>query len=384
MKPVVSRIKAKSFRSLADVDVTLEPLTVLVGPNGSGKTNLLKVIQFIANSARYDVSSALDEWGGFEHVARMGSNSFDIEIEGHVTDFASESAPDSYRLKVTRRSDTQRIQRSEELQFKRVSGPGKRITVSEKSVTEDGRRKMQLADGLYSGLGTLARLSTEEYGPGPGAYLQFLTSILYLDPDVDAARRPARPARGELLEDAANLADVLQQLKTNPDVFSALLAEVQLCLPGLEDIVFTAVGGAGRAVEVSLIERGLPFPVPLVDASFGTVRVLALLAALHNPNPPRLTVIEELDHGLHPYALDVLVDRMRHASGRTQIIAATHSPTLVNRLTASEILICDRDSETGESEIPARDPHEIKAALEGSQFGLGELWFAGALGGVPD
>ncbi len=62
---------------------------------------------------------------------------------------------------------------------------------------------------------------------------------------------------------------------------------------------------------------------PLASASFGTIRALALLAMLHDPDPPKLTCVEEVDHGLHPYALDRIVERLRDASTRTQVLAAT-------------------------------------------------------------
>lgn len=384
LKPVISRIAATDFRSLRHVDVTLGPLSVLVGPNGSGKTNLLKVIQFIANSARYDLNYALDLWGGFDHVARQGLRSFELEIEGHVTEFASEMAPDSYRLRVTKRQGSNRIQKTEELQYKRVQGPGRRITVNERNVSQDGEQVLKLSSGAFSGLGTLARLSPDVYGPGPSAYLNFLTSILYLDPDVEAARRPSRIGSGRIAEDASNLADALFLLSRDTGAFQTLINELKMCLPGLEDITFTQVGGDANRVTVNIKEAGLKNAIPLADASFGTVRMLSLLTALHDPNPPRMTVVEELDHGLHPYALDVLVDRMRAASYKTQLIAATHSPTLVNRLEPSEIIICDRDPASGESEIPARDAEEISRALGSTDLGLGELWFGGALGGVPD
>ena len=72
MKQPVTRIRARNFRSLADVDVTLRPLTVLVGPNASGKTNVLNVLRFLATTVRFDLGAALQEWRGFEHIQRQG------------------------------------------------------------------------------------------------------------------------------------------------------------------------------------------------------------------------------------------------------------------------------------------------------------------------
>jgi len=81
--------------------------------------------------------------------------------------------------------------------------------------------------------------------------------------------------------------------------------------------------------------------------------------------------------------LDVLIDALRAASERTQLLIATHSPTFVNRLRPDELVICDRDRDTGESLIPAVDASILADAAEGADLRLGELWFSGAVGGVP-
>lgn len=152
-------------------------------------------------------------------------------------------------------------------------------------------------------------------------------------------------------------------------------------LPQLEHIVFDATGGSAHHIAVHLQERGLRRTTPLADASYGTVRFLGLLALLYDPHPPALTCVEEIDHGLHPQALRLIVERLREASERSQYIVATHSPALVDRLRPEEFVICERDRE-GASIIPAisaKDVHEI--VKETGDQALGELWFSGVLGG---
>lgn len=102
---------------------------------------------------------------------------------------------------------------------------------------------------------------------------------------------------------------------------------------------------------------------------------------LHDPKPPKLSCVEEIDHGFHPYALDRIVERLRLASERTQILVATHSPALVNRLDSKELIVCERDINTGSSLIPAIDADLVREMEEESNLPLGELWFSGTLGG---
>jgi predicted ATPase len=309
-----------------------------------------------------------------------------ITIEGRVTPHSSANAPDAYTLTLTRRGRS--ISRTEEFAFKRRGGQGRRITVSGEGVTiiEGGRELLsrRLASTQTTGLATLPKFSDREGGLGIRSFTALLSSLRVIEPDVSAARLPARAFDSRLAADASNLADALVRLhQVDPDAAELLKHDLARCLPGLRDILLVPVGGSARSVSVQLVEDGLNGPIDLADASFGTVRLLALLMALHDPDPPLFTAIEEVDHGLHPYALDILVDRMRAASRRTQILAATHSPTLVNRLRPEEIIVCDRDPKTGESIIPVTTPEQIRASIEESEFRPGELWFSGALNGVP-
>lgn len=394
MKQPITRIRARNFRSLADIDVPLQPLTVLVGPNASGKTNVLNVLRFLATTVRFDLGAALQQWRGFEHVQRQSGKTGPVllEVEGEVTSNSGWNARDLYTLKLNRTS-AGRISRSEEFTFKRVGGRGRRLKVSGTTVViEDYGQgadrapvlSRQLASNQTTGLATLPKLSDDEGGEGIRRFTEFLTGVRVLEPDIAAARQPSREYGASLAEDASNLADTLAKIQfKDEDAWLSLRADVARCLPGLQDIQIVPVGGASRSVSVQLIEQGVSQPIQLADASFGTVRLLALLAAMHEPQPAPFIAIEEVDHGLHPYALDLLVDRLRAASHRTQILVATHSPTFLNRLEPEEIVVCDRDPDTGASLIPAISPEKIRAAMARSDWRAGELWFSGAIRGVP-
>lgn len=397
--PYLLRIQARNFRSLRDINVRLGPLNVLVGPNGAGKTNLLEVIAFLGDSARRDLGPAVTDRGGFSRLLFRGVRKqpwVELEVEAAVTKNSNRSTTDVYQLSFTavrrRRGSTRPdyLMREESFVFKRTSGPGRRITLKGADLVvakgEEKERTEVLREGSLA-LNTLPKLGDREGGDQVEAVANLFESLRVFDVDVKAARQPSlRHVEDRLENDGANLGAYLQYLAAgHPQRFEDLESDAKHFIPGLERISFRSAGGAAEAVVTELYEAGLRDATDLSEASYGSVRALALLALLYDPSPERITCIEEIDHGLHPYVLDRLVELLRMASKRTQLLIATHSPALVNRLHAHELIVCEREAD-GSSRIPAIDPsvvRDMEAEVEG-ELSLGELWFSGALGGVPD
>ncbi|ROT32651.1 hypothetical protein EF879_05395 [Micromonospora sp. HM5-17] len=263
------------------------------------------------------------------------------------------------------------LRRAESFLFERVAGPGRRIEIKGSKIIfdVDGKESSaSLREGSL-GLSTLPKLSPEDGGEQVEALANLFASFRVFDVDVAAARRPStQPLSPRFDNNAANLAAFLAYVANHhPDRFAALVADARRFIPGLEDLDFETIGGAGEGTVLTLIERGLPGSTTLQEASYGSIRALALLALLYDPAPPRLTCIEEIDHGLHPHVLDRLVELLREASERTQFLIATHSPPLVNRLRPAEPIVCER-GEDAASRIPAIEPElvrQMEAELHG-------------------
>jgi predicted ATPase len=392
-------MRVENFRSLRQVAIPLGPLNVLVGPNGAGKSNVLEIFRFLSDVILTDLEPALDARGGFDEVVFRGGvrapGTIRISLRATWTRYSSVNAPDEYQLAVIRRAlrGGTSLSRKETFQFKRTQGRGRRITISGEKAAVIGidRNEEEFPERTFgirrmsSGLSTLPRLSPEEGGAEVAAVAERLASFRVFDVSVPAARLPSRLPRGrdEVLDhDAANLAAFLLALRgKDENSWAQLVADASEVLPQVEGIDFEFPAGPARQVVVALRERGLRQPTQLSDASYGTIRLLGLLALLYDPKPPALTCVEEIDHGLHPQALELLVERLREASDRTQFIIATHSPALADRLRPEEMIVCERDDD-GSSSIPAISPAEIRRIVEESEdLPLGDLWFSGALGG---
>jgi predicted ATPase len=421
--PALLNLSVENFRSLQKVEVELGSLNVLVGPNGAGKTNLLKVIEFLGDAAREDLGPAIEKHGGLEAVhfrGAQGKNHIRIGVKVRITPHASKSAPDEYTLdirfrpleRVMVRTETisfagggpektwtsneqillkATLSRSESFTFKRQKGAGRRITIKGSNVEliDPGvktRHSSKLLRSDSLGLSTLPRLDAARGGKEVGKLAELFSTFRVMDINVDKARKPSELMDlPQLRPDASNLAGFLFHLSKDVERFALLQEDVRAFVPGMKALHLRTIGGASDAVVVELEEEGLPGRTPLADASFGTVRAIALLAMLHDPNPPQLTCVEEIDHGLHPYVFDRLVERLRSASKKTQFLIATHSPALVNRLSANELIVCERAPHTGASRIPAISQRDVARMVTevGDNLRLGELWFSGSLGGVP-
>jgi len=400
----ISKISAENFLSLQDVSLELQPLNVLVGPNGAGKTNILKLFQFIGEVARIDLSPAIEAMGEFENLLFRGvdrkTRTVSIRFEGIMSQHASTKAPDEYRLSfwqqnMARSSPGERrrlLNRVEEITIKRTAGRGRRISLrgGGLKVEKIGEKRgaavpssLRLQTGA-TGLATLRRLGEDYEASGVEAIAQIFEQLRLFEIDVERVRRPVRWSRTQALRsDAANLAPYLIFLQNeHPEIFELVCDDVRFVLPGFKGFEFRPIEGGEDAFTVDIVEEHLVGSTPLARASFGTIRAIALFAMLHDPAPPQLTCLEEIDHGLHPHALDRLVDRVREASKNTQIILATHSPALVNRLDPSELIIVERDEITGGTRVTRPDIEFVSSLQNETGYGLGELWFSGTIGGA--
>lgn len=394
-------LTVRNFRTLTDTKLPLGPLTVMVGPNAAGKSNVLHALDLLGDVSRKGIESSLQERGGFNVLAFRGGrkpvSKLTVGIEGIWSDFASEKAPDRYELSVSQRRLPEPGPREHVLsrQERFVQHPNAHAetsveltstTVVVNGPPESGRPKTRASiERMGSVLHQGHALALPEGSPSAraiGEVRRHISEIRVFDPDVRAARKPSPVSESAppLKDDASNLADFLLSLREHRDAWELLLEDVRAVVPQIRNIHVPLLAGSSRA-EVELEEECLRGRTRLSDASWGTVRVLCMLAIIHDPNPPLLTCIEEIDHGLHPHALSLLAVRLREASSRGQFLVTTHSPVLINELEPEEFVVCER-LPSGASRIPARRPEEIQRVIEKSEYEpMGDLWYSGALGG---
>ena len=400
--PLLKAITLEGFLSFgyAAEEFPLAPLNVVIGANGSGKSNLVEAVSVLRAVPR-DLPLPIRRggrvrdwfWKGDPSSSGIGSGtrrpSARIELvfgEGQIAQFHENPAV-RYRLVFGAQGDSFVVL---DERLENASKPSDKIKPFFYFGYENGRPMLNVQDGrsrelrretLDMSQSILSQHKDPEKYPELGRLTDVLARIrIYRRWQFgpDAAVRTACPpdARADhLSEDLDNLPSRLAVLKRSPIVKRRLLDLLGELAPGYDDFEVVPEGGA---LTLYLTEGNLSIPARRV--SDGTLRYLCLLAILVDPDPPPLIAIEEPELGLHPDIHSQLAALLLDASARTQLVVTTHSDTLVDALTETPeaVVVCDKVD--GCTKLTRLESKKLKPWLE--RYRLGALWMRGDIGGT--
>ncbi len=369
----------------------LEPLNVLIGPNASGKSNLIEALSILAAAPR-DIQVPFAEGGGVGEWLWKGPHDRRIQatIEVTVENLPWIPIPLRYRLSFTQfyADFTLREELLEEAASQtEEDGPSfyYRYDKHRSVIRPNAKRTSQQV------------LKSNEFRTDQSILSQLpeplpVDGLSYVSEQFDKLRfyrefqvghetpvrlpQPADLGQDYLLENGSNLAVVLSLLLNKPPYKKKLIDIQRDFYPSLQDILAVVLGGT---VQVFFQEEGLESNVPATRLSDGSLRYLCLLAALYSRESPPVICIEEPEMGLHPDVIPKLANLLVEASQRSQIIVTTHSDILVDALSdvPEAVVVCEKVN--GATQLQRLDPAELKVWLE--DYRLGELWTRGDLGG---
>jgi predicted ATPase len=329
---MITRLRVKNFRSFIEGELELAPLTVLVGPNAAGKSNLLYALHFLRDAFRSGLDVAMRLHGGLNGLRTWPTHSqrledLSIEVELRIADLQAR-----YRLVLGHdRESTWRV-KEEVCDFLGDSGPGLEI--------KQGKwvRSPKLTAGGTGQARTLALPLLTDIDRFRLVY-NFLVDMGFytITPeDLMAPQELGDPVA--LADNASNLASVLIHLKEKtPNRAAALEDVLSRLVSGVEGYEILAIGDylAPGLHHRKTGESGVMLS-SLRQESDGTIRLFALLTALYQQPPRTLIALEEPEMMIHTGALAVLWEELRRASAESQILITTHSPDLLD--------MCDADS----------------------------------------
>lgn len=369
--------------------IELRPLNVLVGANGSGKSNFLEAISLL-QAAPDQITRPVRDGGGIHDWLHQTAGHTGARPDAWVEAvIANGHDAEYFRYRVTFNEMGGRFQIQDEFLEYEKTQPGKaqpyffyrwnggHPVLNAKGMGERGLQR----DSIQPDLSILAQKRDADIYPELTWVARQLDSIRqYRDWTFGRYATPRlaqkTDAPNDRLEpDCSNLGLMLNRLRMNGAARRKLIAALRQVYEGIEDVDVSIQGGT---VQVFLLEAN-GCAIPATRLSDGTLRYLALLTVLCDPDPPPLVTIEEPELGLHPDMLPVVADLLTDASERTQLIVTTHAPGLVDALTDQPecILVCER-GETGTT-IERLDAKQLQPWLE--KYRLGQLWTSGQLGG---
>ena len=381
-RPRIEYLRVKNYRALKDIELKgLTPLTVFLGPNGSGKSTLFDVFAFLSESFGVGLRKAWDKRGRFKELRTRG-------VEGPIifeVKYREKKASPliTYHLEISEDLKGPFVAR-EFLSWKRVSrgrpfnfldfsnGEGGVVT-GEMPDEKDSRIQERLDSRELLAVNTLGQLAKH---PRVGALRRFITGwyLSYLSAD-NTRGVPESGPQERLSTTGDNLPNVIQYLKEqHPDRLALILKKLTQRVPRLEKVEAEVMPDGRLLLQV----KDAPFEKPVMAkfASDGTLKMLAYLTLLFDPEPPQLIGIEEPENQLHPRLLPELAEECRAAASASQLMVTTHSPFFVNSLRPAEAWVLYRNEKgftqaKRTSDMPGINEFMAEGAL------LGQLWMEG-------
>jgi predicted ATPase len=356
--PFLRRVRIRGYKSIAFCDVTLEPLTILVGRNASGKSNFIDALAFLQDAMATNITEAAKRHGGWHYIlsrfSQSGEISFEVEVSLPPTSLPPLMASDASRLTaeygvvLKEGPSGSPVLLREWFQVRGAKGDGN--PHFDLRGTYDPDRKIGDFDWQFHHPHVPCsqvphprpdRLWIGSFGEQP--FLDVSDGLRccgYHNFNPEAIRRFRRPAPGEFLErDGGNLASTIETTRENEAEAIERVGRYLSVITGSVELngVFKFGDYETAHFRVLRNEGGPPMTFEAASMSDGTLRALAsLVAAFQVVLPygyPSLIAIEEPETSLHPAAMRALVDALDEATGRTQILLTTHSAELLDNPT---------------------------------------------------
>ena len=350
-------IRIQNYKSLQDVTLTdLQAVNLLIGPNNSGKSNVLKALEWVKNAvdAPYNTAQSIIKGNVKDTFNKDAANerSFYCIFEGenaffHIKNFKSAYYP-----------------------IEGIILENKILTNTNNSAGWNSSFSKILKDYLSK---------TFIYTIVPSTFSK-PTSYLYTN-QVNA--------------DGSNLVSFLDVMRNDyPLIFKQIIKDLSDCVPSFTEITTTKIGTQGLTQTIRFFDKNNNSYLA-DEVSEGVLYFLALLCIVHQPEPPKLLLLEEPEKGVHPRRIKEVMDYIFTLAETKdiQIIMTTHSPYVVDEFKDLEecIYIFDRDAAATTVKNLQRDViqpfNDLAKANNANTFNisrsLGDHWTTGLLGGVP-
>ena len=361
----------KSIDGQVGQTIPIGDLTVLLGANGSGKSNLVSFFKML----NFMTTGALQNYVGKQGVNRLlfyghkqtESISFKLKFE-------SETAHDTYDVKLSHGLPDRLFLSGEKVTYHKVKPPTPHPQEyfleaggAESKLGNDNRKTSNVLHRLLSGISTYQFHDTSD------------TAKIKDRGYIEDARY--------LRSDAGNLAAFLKMLKEHDKFqkyYERIVRHVQRVMPQFGDFDLEPIPSNKDYARLNWKDSyGSDYLFDPYQISDGSLRFMALATLLLQPPEllPPFIVLDEPELGLHPAAIGELAGIVRAAAQKTQVLLATQSTRLVDEFSPENLVIVERDEKDRCSVFKTLDSKQLQDWL--SRYSLSELWEKNVLGGQP-
>jgi len=373
-RATIQKVEIKGFKSIRNATLDLQPVNVLIGANGAGKSNFVTFFATVHASLDGLLDGYVNLHGGANAFLHQGPRfsdhiywSLDVATEegiGCLAQQLSFKAPDS--LSYTGLYS--------KVGNGRTSLPTYRSDICAISAEKGREHSVKIFNGIKDGIGVYHFDDTSLKGPlrGPAD----LSATLRLD--GVGSNLPAILYSYEGLELRRSHSAARKQFTSG--AFARITRMVRKFFPGFDKFVL-APEADGQRILLRWRQRGVATVYGPHQLSDGTLRAIALIALLLQPKEdlPNLIVIDEPELGLHPTGIELIAGLIRAASRHCQVIVSTQSTTLLDFFEPEEIVVVE--AEKGTSQFRRLDRHELSRWLR--SYTISELWQKNVVGGSP-
>ena len=374
---MIKRLQIENFKSIQSQFIELTNLNVLIGQNGSGKSNFISFFTFLERLIDKRLEEYIFDKGGINTFLYGG---YELSQRIGVSAELSKITPLNYNYEFEIYSNGIDYQ----LGFEVLQELNKQGNPSTAHIANPHPNYNRHETKLYE------QFAGEGSAKAQKEILNYIKSFrIYHFQDTSDNAKCKLPQDiddvYQLKREAENIAAFLFFLRNQyTSNYNQILETIRIVYPQFHDFELQEMPNAKGKIILRWSEKSsenIYFPTQISD---GTLRFICLATLLLQPqdieNSPQTIILDEPELGLHPFAIHVLAELIKKCALQKQVILATQSVTLINYFQPEDLLIVERNKE-GATEFKRKDTESLKEWLE--DYTLGQLWENNFLGGRP-